>query len=378
MKQHLVFGFLFFQLFSSFPIFAAIETQPLFQRLAGRPLLKTDPRYSEIDALLKSGKALEAAEKISNDWGFFHITVRDWAAVMSNRSELPIVPLNDFLAMAIGVVRDRMDARSLLTGNFRYQANRGLRLVEPHFSNNDHYLALESNHADLQTALVKVEPQWTKGFKAAGLLTTRGWAEAHYVMGTNRRATEFAFREFLCAPIDQWRAGGLSDFWVRRDVDRKPGGNSDRYKSECRTCHAGLDGLTAAFAHFDFQAPTFYFSNNWIAPKYNQNKNVYPQGFATKDSTWINLLTTPAHQEMFGWRSPDEGVGINDFGALLANSRAFSECMVKRVFKKVCRQNLGPAQEDFLKAYSTQFEADHYDLRKLFERVAIAPTCYGE
>lgn len=340
----------------------------LFRSLAGAPLLSGDPRLSQMNALLVQNKWREASQIATEDDGFFHTTIRDWAAVMSNRKESPFVPFNDFEAFVIGVVRDGIDARQFLTGNFRYEAPKELGLPPVTLSSSAHYLEMEAKGINYRKTLVKRVPQWDEISDTAGLLTTYTWASEHLIAGTNRRSTEYTFQEFLCTPLSVWKDFGLPEYRIRRDVSRSPSGNSSTFQNECRNCHAPMDAMTGAFANFDFAENQVLFSRNWIAPKMNQNGNVFPNGYTVKDASWLNFATEH-HNESFGWRSATEGVGVHSFGEMVSQSKGFSNCMVRRVYKKVCREELTKAA--LVEHFANLFEAESYDLKNLFESIAI-------
>lgn len=350
--------------------------QKLYERLTGVPLLHTDPRLVKLMKLESEGNLEELTSLITSDSAFYNVTLRDWAAEMSNREETPFVELDDFQTMIIGVARDDMDARLLLTGNFRYEGDPALALPVATHLNNTHYQQLEARRADLQRMLTRREPQWDDVQEAAGLLTTRAWARAHLIAGTNRRAVEFAFREFMCSPISQWKDEGLPDFRVRRDVDRAPSGEPQTYQKECRSCHAAMDGMAGAFANFDFVGERIvYYGPLRVAPKMNQNATVYPQGYNTTDTFFVNLATQH-HNTSFGWRGSLDGIGVNEFGAMLANSRGFSRCLAQRAYKKICRHpSTSEASQKTIEAVTDRFEAGGYRLRAMFGDVAIQPDC---
>ncbi len=353
---------------------ATRTAQVLFYRLTGTSLLLTDPRLKQMATLVQEGKLIEAAQIASEDPKFYKIRIRNWAASLSNRGESAFVPFNDFQALMIGAIRDDLDARELLTGDFRYEANAVHKLPAVSQKDNNHYLQMETKDINFKTELVKVAPQWTDSAgHAAGLLTTRGWAEAHYAAGTNRRAVEYAFREFLCRPIDKWKYPNLPDLYVRRDVTRRPGGNPTIYQNECRTCHAGMDAMGGAFARLDFVGNQFFIIKDKVAYKMNQNGGAYPAGHTTSSDTWVNF-STQGHNQLIGWRGETEGVGIKAFGKMISDSVGFSECMVQQVFYHVCRKK--PSTE-VQAALVNDFEGKGYHLRKLFEEIAIHPACEG-
>lgn len=369
-----IFAFLLF--FSLPKASATITAGQLYERLTGVPLSLNDPKFSALEKLLGAGKFVEAAHLVTEEEHFYSVTVRDWASAFSNQTETTLVPFSDFEALVIGVTRDNLDARSLLTGDFRYEADpKKVSLPEPSPKNNVHYEVIESKRLSLRDILIRRTPQWDHFSEAAGLLTTRRWAEEHYRGGTNRRAVRFAFQEFLCAPIAQWKNASLSDFYIRRDIDRKPAGIAMTFQTECRACHAPMDALGGAFANFDFVAGNFVGSPDWIAPKMYQNSDVYPKGHQVSNAGWLNLLHSPGDTS-FGWRTSLEGTGVHAFGEMLSHSSAFSHCLTKKVFEKVCRRKTTEADKQTMNQMADLFEKDAYSLRRLFERVAIHPTCF--
>ncbi len=350
----------------------------LFRRITGVPIQLSDPRLSQMEKFIAEGNFKAAANIATEDSNFYRLTLKQWATKLSNREESPFPSLNDFSAMVIGVTRDGKDARLLLVGNFGYQADGITDLPKRDLGNNNHYDFLENKRVDLKKELKLVSPQWP-GFKSsAGLLTSRAWGSAHYRDGTNRRAVEFSIQEFLCTNINQWKEAGLSDHRVRRDVDRRPGKNYDNYKNQCRTCHATMDAMGGAFARFDFKGERLVDFGGGVADKMNRNGTNYPDGYVTVDDSW-ETPNTPNHQQLFGWRGQTSGLGIKEFGKLLANSDRFKSCMAEKAFKEMCgRDANGAEREKDIPAIAQKFEEGGYHLRSLFEDVAVLPSCLGQ
>lgn len=346
--------------------------QTLFKRLTGVPILKQDPRYSQILSLVQQQKWAEAAHIITEDPRFYRLRVRNLAAQLTSRNESAFAPFNDAQALFIGVVRDNIDARELLSGNFRYQADPSYGLPQVSMLNNQHYEQIIKQDLDPTTTLTYSTPQWPEqGSHSAGILTTRAWAQAHYEGGTNRRAVQYTFQEFLCRPIAKWKYPNLPDIYVHRDVSRRPGENPSVYQTDCRTCHAGMDALAGAFAQMDFADGEYFVIPNKVANKMNQNGGVFPAGHVTIDDSWLNL-STEGYNQSIGWRGALSGKGVRDFGKMIANSRAFSECLVQNVYSHVCREKPDtPTQTEL----ANRFEENGYNLRSLFEATAIHPTC---
>jgi hypothetical protein len=344
----------------------------LFQHLTGVPLNITDPRMAEMAAAITEGRMTDAARIATEDENFYAVTIRTIAASMSSRDNSPLTPLNDFQATFIGAVRDDVDARELLVGDFTYRGYDDLGLPQISPQSNDHYAQFESRGYGLRRNLVKVSPQNYHLPERAGLLTTRAWADAHLKAGTNRRAFEFALKEFLCVESSQWRDASINDRFVRRDVSRSPENDPAIYQNECRACHGIMDGMGGAFARYDFVGGQISFAGRYsIATKMNANSHVYPEGYLTIDDQWINLATTGSNAAL-GWRGPTRGSGLRAFAAMLAESQAFSRCMTERAFAAVCRRD---TERSNIESLAADFEASGRKLRGLFESVAVHESC---
>ncbi len=328
-----------------------------------------------MSALIEGGNALGAAHIATEDNGFYDVTLKNWATPLGNRDFDPYDTLNDFVSMIIGTVRDGRDARELLFGNFTYAAPtvHGIPPVNPR--NNDHYKFLDDNHVSLRQELIRIEPQRDDLPDSAGLLTSRGWGAAHLVAGTNRRAVEFSFLVFMCAPIKEIADAEVSDWHVRRDVDRTPGGITATYIQSCRACHAGMDALGGAYGRYDFTNNQVTYLPG-IATKVNKNGAVYPEGHVTTNDSWINYWTRNQNVH-FDWRGNLEGAGVRSFGIMLANSGGFAKCMAKRTFKSMCRREPLEEEEVDIVTLAKSFSENGYNLRHLFEEAAILPNCLG-
>ncbi len=348
----------------------------LFSRLTGTPMAGRDSRLKTMSELLSQGDDFRAAEIAMDDEDFYGVTIKHWASQMANKEENPFVPLDDFQALVIGIVRDDLDARLLLTGDFTYA--KSSYVGNP--SGFD-YLMFDKTNSSYKTDLIKTLQKTSPDVKPSGVLTTRAWAKAHYSGGTNRRAVQYAFQEFLCIPIDQWKTQGLDDRFVRQDVDRKPGKNPLVYQTQCRSCHAPMDAMAGAFAQVDFdlgRGSLAAFPS--VHPKYTQNSNVYPEGNRSLDGEWVNLLAmNHVQDEFFGWDEdvPIQGEGIQSFGRMLGASKAFRTCMVKRAFKAICMRDPVVADDPSIQAVSESFASHNYSLKRVFGEVALLPACLG-
>lgn len=384
------------------------EAKWLLERLTSVRWSGDAPVLQEVARLIASGDKAAAVQLAMTQPQFLNITVKQMALQMSTREETIRTPFNDFAAAFIGVTRDDVDARQLLTGNFYYAANAtrvpaGVTIpsdVGPDLvASNRHYAALESNNLNLGDILERRDTQMLVINNAnavlanpdpAGVLTSRAFIGAHAVDGTNRRLVEFAFREFMCASIDQIADTMAPDIRIGRDIDRFPGGDHVRFQTSCKGCHTVMDGFRGAFARWDFtnnaaihtgvngtESRTPSRDANGVINKLNRNGNVYAGGYVTRDDSWINHANRGANALSLGWRgTASNGNGVNSFGALISNSQRFSQCMAKRVFNSVCKRDLSEDDQKLLFAQiGSRWESSGYRLKKLFEIVATDNNC---
>ena len=380
----------------------------IFQRLAGVKTPIDDPRLGEMEALIRQKRDIEAADIAITDHNFYNVTVRDFGARMSTREETVKAPLSDFVAGVIGVTADESDAKDLLTGNFYYRGDPlktlvADNLVADFLESNDHYEELEEAGYNLGRVLVRVDGQKAVDSTGnavdhpdpAGVLTSRAFMEAHAIAGTNRRLVEFSFRQFLCIPMEQWADTSNPDGHIGRDVDRFPGGSNSKFQVSCKGCHSGMDALRTAFAEVDFEDDIVKHGRllprgggdlrmdqdrniPGIALKMNRNGNVYPNGYITRSPAWINNAVRGANKSYFGWRGSLSGVGVGAFGKMMSESEAFSRCMVKRVYRSVCKREVTAGEAGLVRALGSEFERQNYNLKWLFKKVAVNRACIGK
>jgi len=345
----------------------------VFHRLTGTPFASGDARRETIEQLLGEGKLKEAARIAQSDPHFLDIKVRDLAAQYTNVDENPVVPFDDLQALFIGLARDNVDFRQILTGDLRYQAGANRGLTAPTLKANTHHQEMEKKRLRASEVLERHEPQWENTFTSAGALTTYSFAKAHYSAGTNRRAFKYAFQEFLCRKPEVWRDASVPDDFVRKDVDRAPAKRPDTYQTDCRGCHAGMDAMDGAFAQFDFKDQSLVILPvGGVVPKMNQNEHVYEFAEKTMDSRWVNYLTVN-HNEDIGWHGKTEGNGIREFGEMIANADGFADCLAERVFRQVCRVRHPP--RDAVQELGTAFREGGYLIKELFVASAVHPQC---
>lgn len=359
------------------------QANRLHQRLTG--IAPTTATLDTMEALIKSGKAKEAAYEAMKNVEFLNRTVFDMFAATSNEDDNSRVGLSDYMATIIGAVRDDLAFDTVLYDDLIYLAPAGSPAWSPR--NNDMYEAIEGN-VDFASSLVKSTqsavlpvamnlPATFNDF--AGIFTTRGFAAAYYIDGTNRAALRYSAKAFLCKDIDKLMDTNISDIYVRQDVSRSPGGNSKVYKTECAGCHAGMDPLVSAFAYFnstmDGNDILYSITPGKVQPKYFINSGNYPEGHRTVDNTWRNLWVEGSNKSL-GWKGPTTGKGVKSYGKLYAGTRAFSECMAKRTYAKTCLTDWSIESGDHITELANNFEKNGYKLKDLFAEASV--KCMGK
>jgi hypothetical protein len=347
----------------------------IYSRVAGVP--PSPATLDQMDALIQGGKAVDAAMLAVADPSFYNVTLRNWVLPWTNKDVSGRVALNDYSATVIGMVRDDANFADVLSSDVLYTAKAGLTGV-PAYSplNNDHYAALDTLGVDLMANLQKTTQAALTGLATtSGVMTTRGFGEAFYNMGTNRAAVRFTYMTYLCADMDQMHDTTVPDFRVRQDVDRAPGGETKVYKNKCAGCHGGMDAQAGAFSHFDFVGGRTTFDATTIAPKYLQNSVNFPDGYVTSDDGWMNLWAVGQNSTV-GWNGATEGNGPASYGRMITASDTFPVCIARRVYASVCLKALADVKADDVKTLAEGFKADQFNVKRLFARTAT--ECMGE
>ena len=109
----------------------------IYDRIAGVPPSKTilDTMVGESD--------MDAAFRAMDNKNFYEVTLKNMVAPWTNEAQTAFVPLNDYTATVIGMVRDDVDIRQMLYGDILYVGRASLDLPPYSMTNNNHYEALE-------------------------------------------------------------------------------------------------------------------------------------------------------------------------------------------------------------------------------------------
>jgi hypothetical protein len=367
------------------------QAERIHNRLAGVP--PTDAVLALMENDIQTGGAngpLTAANRAMQDPHFYTVTLKNWAAPWTNRDQSVFVPLNDYITLVMGMVRDSVPFDQILQGDILYYGNKVP--TGPSAASNQHYVDLETAMrnpafnpmADL-TRTTQSATYGTPIDATAGAMTTRGAAEAFFIAGTNRAMFRFTLVNHLCMDMEQVHDTSIIPDRIRQDVSRSPGGDSRVFLNNCIGCHAGMDPLAQAFAYYDFDETTtrLVYSGNAslpedrVQPKYFNNKDTFADGFITPDNSWNNHWRH-GQNALIGWNTalPGSGVGAKSLGQELAGTDAFAHCQVTKVFQAVCLRAPGDQDDrDEIDAMTSSFKGGGYDLKPVFAQ--SAKYCMG-
>lgn len=359
------------------------QAKRIHDRLVGIP--PTAAVLDSMETLVADGDPVGAAMLAMDNPEFYNTTVRELATPWTNREFSAYVDLNDSTATVVGMVRDDVPFDQVLYEDIVYVGSAAATAVAYAQDNNDHYVDLQENRIDLSDPanLVReqqsVQPGAVVGAAdTAGIMTTRGFAEAFFVAGTNRSPIRFTTVNFMCMDMEDFRDVTAWPDRIRQDVSRSPGGDSSLFLNDCLACHAGLDGLAGGLAYYDFDEDTqaMTYTPGTVHPKFLREAGTFPFGYETIGDSWINYWRTGPN-EFVGWNGPGSGMGAKSLGMELAQTRQFSECQVKQVFEQVCyRPPNGTADTQAVEDIANIFEANNRSMKRVYAETAA--YCMGE
>jgi hypothetical protein len=360
------------------------QAKRIHDRIAGVP--PDEATLTQMATHITNGQPLEAAKIATANHQFYNVTLKNFAVPWTNRDQSVFAPLNDYVATFIGMVRDNVPFNTALSADLTYTVQGVNPGVSP--ANNDHYATAERNAVDLFTALTATSQSSVQGIPpeaTAGFITSRAASEAFFIDGTNRAMFRFTMMNHLCRDMEQVLDTSLPPDMIRQDVSRSPGGDSRIFLNNCIGCHSGMDPLSRAFANYDFDNGTadapgsmrLVFTPDVVNDKYFNNDTNFPAGFRTPNANWENRWRQGQNSHL-GWSSslPGSGTGAKSMGQELANSRAFAQCQVEKVFKAVCfRAPSNQADRNEVERITDVFVNEGYPLKRVFEETAV--TCMG-
>ena len=360
------------------------QAKRLYDRIASTP--PDDATLTQMATLIAGGDNQGAAAIATDASSFYNVTLKNFAAPWTNRDQSVFVPLNDYTATVIGMVRDDVPFNTVLSDDILYIGSTG---GAPAYSpaNNGHYDYLESNYVDLKSALTRVAQSSLTGIPAqatAGVITTRAAAKAFFIAGTNRAMFRFTLLNHLCRDLEQVHDTSRAPDRIRQDVSRSPGGDSRVFLNNCVGCHSGMDPMAQAFAYYNYDGTPedpengqLRYTPGQVQPKYLINSDNFKPGYVTPDDHWDNRWREGPNS-LLGWSSalPGSGIGAKSLGQELGNSDAFAQCQVEKVFRRVCfRSPSDSADRSEVNRIVAVFKANNYSLKRVFQEAGV--YCMG-
>lgn len=374
------------------------QAKRIHERLTGVP-----PDADTLDTMAAQvvSSPVTAAYTAMEDPAFYNVTLKNFVAPWTNEAMSSFVPLNDYTATVIGVVRDGLDFRRILYDDILYVGGApGL----PAYSNtnNNHYAALEQGNFDLSDPDILVDTTQSSrnglpSSATAGIMTSRAAAQAFFSAGTNRAMFRFTLLNHLCNDLEQVNDVTRPPDRIRQDVSRSPGGDSRVFLNNCVGCHSGMDPMAQAFAYYDYQYDAdadpdgelgrlIYNTVGTADPetgtrvqgKYLINAGNFEHGYVTTDDGWDNYWRKGPNRRL-GWDGslPGSGSGAKSLGQEFANSEAFAECQVKKVFRNVClRDPVDTADYNQIDNMVNSLSASNFNLKQTFAE--SAEYCMGD
>lgn len=378
------------------------QAKRIHDRLAGVPPSETVLDAMEaaiIDNVDGEGKQRAAYIAMENP-AFYAVTLKNLAAPWTNRDQDVFVPLNDYIATYIGLVRDagdisenNSDFREILYGDVLYVGTSGAPYSN---SNNANYENIEANNLDMGAVdasnlgihLQRTTQSSLNGLPAsatAGVMTSRAAARAFFIDGTNRAMFRYTMLNHLCYDMEQVKDTTRPADRIRQDISRSPGGDSRLFINGCVGCHSGMDPMAQAYAYYQWDydgnadAGQLVFTDGQVQPKYFINATTFPHGYVTPDDRWDNFWREGVNKRLLGWDTngqgalalPGSGNGAKTLGMELANSEAFARCHVQHAFETSCLRK--PADANDINAIDSTvsiFKATNYNLKRVFAETA--------
>jgi hypothetical protein len=351
------------------------QARRIHDRIAGVP--PTTAVLDQMEAAIVAGNPTQAARIAMQAPTFYTTVLKNWITPWTSREQNVFAPLNDYTATVIGIVRDDVDYREVLSGDILYVGGAGLPGYSP--ANNNLYERLEEEDRNLAdpAVLVRSTQSGNNGLPAgatAGVMTTRAAAQAFFIAGTNRAMFRFTLMSQMCKDMEQVSDVHLPPDRVRQDVSRSPGGDSRIFLNSCVGCHSGMDPMAQAFAHYNYNetSGSIEYTADAVQPKYLINSDNFKPGYVTPDDGWTNYWRE-GKNTVLGWSNslPGRGTGAKSMGAELANSAQFARCQVEKVFKVVClRPPVNGTDRAEVDRIISVFRGNDYKIKDVFAEAA--------
>jgi len=374
------------------------QAKRIHDRLAGVPA--SIDTITNMAILIEAGNVEQASYMAMSNPSFYNVTLKNWVTPWTNEEADVFAPLNDYTATVIGIARDDIDFRQILSGNILYVGDNALQIPGYNVNNNDHYQTLQDREINLKDNLVATTQSAVTGLPeaaTAGVMTTRAAAKSFFKDGTNRAMFRFTLMNHLCTDLEGVKDTSRAPDRIRQDVSRSPGGDSRIFLNSCVGCHSGMDPLAQAFAYYEYEydfegdpdgtnGHLAYNSEGQIdaetgsrvTEKHQINANNFPFGYVINDDSWENYWRDGLNKSLTWDASlPASGNGAKTMGRELANSQKFAQCQVTKVFENVClRSPQDNTDRSQITAMVNNFQSSDYKIKQVF--ADAANYCKGE
>jgi hypothetical protein len=357
------------------------QAKRMHDRIAGVP--PTDAVLGAMETEIAAGRTMQAALIAMDNPSFYSVTLKNLVAPWTNREQTVFVPLNDYTATVIGMVRDDVPFNEVLSADILYVGNAGLGLPAVSAASNTHYEQMETQGVNLLTGLQRTTQSGVYGTPpaaTAGVMTSRAAAQSFFIAGTNRAMFRFTLLNHMCRDLEEIQDTSRAPDRIRQDVSRSPGGDARLFLNNCVGCHSGMDPMAQAYAFYtydDVQGRLVYTAGT-VQPKYFNNDTTFAPGFVTPDDRWENRWRS-GHNALLGWDSslPGSGSGAKSLGEEFGASDAFATCHVEKVFRTVClRSPQDAADRSQIGSMMSSFRSSGYRLKQAFADAAT--YCMGD
>ena len=314
------------------------QAERIHNRLAGVP--PSDAVLVQMTNDIQTGGAngpITAASRAMNDAHFYSVTLKNWAAPWTNREQSVFVPLNDYVTLVIGMVRDGVPFNQILTADMLYYGNKVG--TPPTATSNAHYVALEQAMreptfnplADL-TQTTQSGMYGIPSAATAGAITTRAAAEAFFVAGTNRAMFRFTLHEPLCMDMEQVQDTSIVPGQDSPGRLAQPGRRQPRVLEQLHRLplrHGSARAGVRVLRLRRDRGPHRCTRRARCSRSTSTTKTTFADGFVTPDDSWNNHWRE-GQNSLIGWSTgaPGTGNGAKSLGQELASSKAFAQCQV--------------------------------------------------
>ena len=155
-----------------------------------------------------------------------------------------------------------------------------------------------------------------------------------------------------------------------------------------------MDPLASAYAYYEWtedadgnNGQVVYSNGLFVQPKHHINSTNFEYGYVIRDHSWSNYWREgPNFNLEWDWgplATTGTGNGARELGMEIANTHAFAQCQVEKVYEHVCLQDpIGDGNtatvgghEGELATITTNFRDGGYVLKQVFADVAA--LCMG-